>query len=238
MDDTTIVVDAPVVEPAAEPVVEPVAEPAIEEPVVEPVVEPAQEPSTEDGQGAPAVIEEPVVEPAQEPAEPQEPVVEPEAEPVVEPVAEPTPAEPAPQEPDQYAVLEAAHAELQARYDDLSAQFALLQATNEDLMTQITSLTEYRARIEDAEKDAMISKFYMLSDDDKKDIVANKAQYTVEEIEEKLSVLCFRNKVNFDLENTQNNNTGPAVTFDLSAGLGASKPAWIAAMDSIKNNKH
>lgn len=236
MDDTTIVVDAPVVEPAAEPVVDPV----IDEPAADPVAEPAQEPSTEDGQGDPAVIEEPVVEPAQEPAEPQDPVAEPAADPVVEPVAEPAPAEPAPQEPDQYAELEAAHAELQAQYDELSAQFATLQATNEDLMTQITGLTEYRARIENAEKDAMIQKFFMLSDEieEKKEIVANKANYSLEEIEEKLSVLCFRHKVNFDLENISKNNNNtevPVVTFNLNGAAGASQPAWLSAVENFKN---
>ena len=229
MDDTTIVVDAPVAEPAAEPVVEPVTEP-VAEPATEPVAEPAQEPTTDDGQGAPAVIEDPVpAEPAQEPAEPQEPVAEPAQDPVTEPVVEPV-AEPAPQEPDQYAELEAAHAELQAQYDDLSAQFTALQATNATLSEQIAGLTAYRARIEDAEKDAMISKFYMLSDDDKKDIVANKAQYSVEEIEEKLSVLCFRKQINF----TQVEDNQPAVTFNLTEP-GTTQPAWLSAVDNFKN---
>ena len=205
MDDTTIVVDAPVAEPAAEPVVEP---------ATEPVAEPATEPAAE---------------PAQEPAEPQEPVAEPAQDPVTEPVAEPV-AEPAPQEPDQYAELEAAHAELQAQYDDLSAQFTALQATNATLTEQIAGLTAYRARIEDAEKDAMISKFYMLSDDDKKDIVANKEQYTVEEIEEKLSVLCFRKQINF----TPVEENQPAVTFNLTEP-GTTQPAWLSAVDNFKN---
>lgn len=234
MDDTTIVVETPVVEPAAEPVVEPTTEPVVE-PATEPEVEPAQEPATDDGQGAPAAIEDPVpAEPAQEPAEPQDPVTEPAAEPATEPVVEPTVepvAEPAPQEPDQYAQLEAAHAELQAQYDELSAQFTALQATNESLTAQIAGLTEYRARIENAEKDAMIKKFYMLSDEDKQDIVANKAQYTVEEIEEKLSVLCFRKQVSFGKEPEQQ----PVVTFNLG-DLGASQPAWLSAVENYKKN--
>lgn len=243
MDDTTIVVETPVVEPATEPVVEPATEPVVE-PTTEPEAEPAQEPATDDGQGAPAAIEDPVpAEPAQEPAEPQDPVTEPAAEPATEPVVEPTVepvAEPAPQEPDQYAQLEAAHAELQAQYDELSAQFTALQATNESLTAQIAGLTEYRARIENAEKDAMIKKFFMLSDEleEKKEIVANKASYSLEEIEEKLSVLCFRHKVNFDLENTsKNHNTTEAsvVTFNLSGAAGASQPAWLSAVDNYKN---
>lgn len=235
MDDTTIVVDAPVVEPAAEPVVEPATKP-VAEPAAEPVAEPAQEPATDDGQGAPAVIKDPVsAEPAQEPAEPQEPEAEPAQEPAPEPAAEPAVepvAEPVPQEPDQYAELEAAHAELQAQYDELSAQFSALQVTNATLTEQIAGLTAYRARIEDAEKDAMISKFYMLSDEDKQDIVANKAQYTVEEIEEKLSVLCFRKQISF---NKADKEQPPVVTFNLSEP-GVSQPAWLSAVENYKKN--
>ena len=78
----------------------------------------------------------------------------------------------------------------------------------------------------------------MLSDDDKAEVLANKAPFTVEEIEEKLSVICFRKKVNFELEdNSKNNNKieQPAVTYNLS-NLGASKPDWLIAVDNAKNN--
>ena len=77
----------------------------------------------------------------------------------------------------------------------------------------------------------------MLSDEDKAEVVSNKAKYTVEEIEEKLSVICFRKKVNFELEdNSKNNNKTeqPAVTFNMS-NLGASKPDWLKAVDNVKH---
>jgi len=45
----------------------------------------------------------------------------------------------------------------------------------------------------------------MLSDEDKKDIVENKRNYTLEQIEEKLAVICFRKKVSFDLDSTTKN---------------------------------
>lgn len=239
MDDTTIVTEPvveytdmnepPVIEePAADPV-----EPVVEEPIAEPVVEePAAEPVIEENQPAPAATEDPA------PAEPTEPVVE---EPVVEePVVEPVVEEPQVQEPDQYALLEAAHTELQTQFSTLQTQYEELQSQFDALTIQNTELIAFRARIEDAEKDAMIQRFYMLSDEDKQDVMANKATYTVEEIEEKLSVICFRNKVNFDLENTSKNNntTEPIVTFNLSGNSGSAKPAWVAAMDSNKNNKY
>ena len=44
----------------------------------------------------------------------------------------------------------------------------------------------------------------MLSDKDKEDVVKNIDSYSLEDIENKLSVICFRNKVNFSVE--ENNN--------------------------------
>ena len=85
----------------------------------------------------------------------------------------------------------------------------------------------------------MIGKFYMLSDEDKKDIINNKANYTIEEIEEKLSVICFRKKINFDLEednDTSKTTEQPVVTFNLSNEEEAI-PAWLKAVDNVKNNK-
>ena len=52
----------------------------------------------------------------------------------------------------------------------------------------------------------MISKFCFLSDEDKKEVVENKSKYSVDEIEAKLSVICVRNKVNFDLDDSSKND--------------------------------
>lgn len=215
------VIEEPVTEPIAEPVVEPVAEPvqegtdpsfaASQEPVVEEGAEPAVEPEVE------PVVEEPVAEPVIE-----EPVVEP-AEPTVE---------------DQFAALQTVHEELQASYNALDAQYKDLQSRFTALESAHAELVEFKRQSDDAKKDEMIGKFYMLNDEDKADVVSNKSKYTVEEIEEKLSVICFRKKVNFDLENNSKNNNNveqPAVTFNVS-NVGASKPEWLLAVDLAKNN--
>ena len=222
------VVEEPVVEPAAEPAVEPVAEPidgaepsfaASEEPVVEaPVVdgEPATEP----------VVEEPAVEPETDPVP---------AEPVVEPTPEEPEAAPAPSIEEQFTALQEEHATLQAsfselesNYNDLQSRFTALEAANAELV-------EFKRQSDDAKKDEMIGKFYMLSDDDKKDVLTNKAKYSVEEIEEKLSVICFRKKIGFEVENGKPTEEQPAVTFSMS-NLGASKPDWLIAVDNKINN--
>ena len=72
----------------------------------------------------------------------------------------------------------------------------------------------------------------MLSDEDKKDVVENKAQYSLEDIEAKLSVICLRKKVNFELED---NTTDVATTFSLSEQQD-SLPAWINAVKNTQNS--
>lgn len=133
---------------------------------------------------------------------------------------------------DKYAALEAQHSELQSAYSALEEKFATLESSYNELV-------EFKRQIDDAKKEEMINSFYMLSDDDKQDVIANKSKYSVEEIEEKLSVICFRKKVNFDLEdNSKNDNKTeqPVVTFNLS-GAGSSKPAWLTAVENIQNNR-
>ena len=243
MDENLVVEPtAPVIEePAAEPVVEPAAEPAVAEPVAEPVVEPATEPvaaSEPEGEPTPEPEPAPVAEPAAEPEFAKKDEDE-------EGEGKPNEGEPAKndeedEEKKKYSALESQHAELQASYTALETELASVTEQLSALRIAHEELVQFKAKIDDAAKDAMIKKFFMLSDEleEKKEIVANKANYSLEEIEEKLSVLCFRHKVNFDLENTsKNHNTTEAsvVTFNLSGAAGASQPAWLSAVDNYKN---
>jgi hypothetical protein len=217
---------------------EPVAEPVIEEPVAEPVdnTDPSFAASQE-----PVVEDAPVVEgePAAEPVEP-EPEVEPITDP--EPVVDPDPtepeAEPAPSIEEQYTALQETLETVRAEYSALEIQYNDLQTRFSALETAHADLVEFKRQSDDAKKDEMIGRFYMLSDEDKAEVISNKANYTVEDIEEKLSVICFRKKVNFELEdNSKNNNKieQPAVTFNVSNLGTASKPDWLKAVDNAKN---
>lgn len=230
-----VVVEEPVVEFGAEPEFEPVVEPSFEsepETSTEPSFAASQEPVVED---APVVAAEPVTEPVVD-----EPVVEPVADP--EPVAEPTPVDPepapAPSIEEQFTALQQELETERAEHSALAEQYALLQSQYHTLETAHAELVEFKRQSDDAKKDEMIGKFYMLSDEDKAEVIAHKANYSVEDIEEKLSVICFRKKVNFDLENNSKNDIKieqPAMTFHMS-GLGASKPDWLIAVDNVKNN--
>jgi len=221
-----VVVEEPVVEPAAEPVVESVTEPIDG---AEPSSAASEEPVVEE---APIAVEEPVAEPVAE-----EPVAEPAVEP--EPIVEPTPIDPeptpAPSIEEQYTALQETLETVRAEYSALESQYSELQSRYTELETAHAELVEFKRQSDDAKKDEMINKFYMLSDEDKAEVISNKANYTVEDIEEKLSVICFRKKVNFDLEDSSKNNNKieqPAVTFNVS-DPGASKPEWLIAVENV-----
>ena len=175
------------------------------------------------------VTEEPVKAP-EEPvaAEPvaEEPVAaEPEA-PVVEPAVEPV----------QYNLEEIPeYVELQNKYSDLENQMKDLQLAFENLKADNATLTEFKANIEKKEKEDMIKSFYMLSDEDKKDVIDNIDTYSLNDIEAKLSILCVRNKVNFSLDDTP--TQAEPVTYDLNDAVSGvdNAPEWIKAVRAITN---
>ena len=90
--------------------------------------------------------------------------------------------------------------ELQTKYADLENRFNQLRAEKDDLEAQLAPLAEFKAIAERKEKQEMIDSFYMLSDEDKQDVIDNIDSYSVYDIESKLSIICVRNKVSFNLE--------------------------------------
>lgn len=124
--------------------------------------------------------------------------------------------------------LETDYAALQSEFSALQNKFALLEKQNEELIN-------FKNQVEDAKKDELIASFYMLSDEDKKDVIENKSKYTLDDIESKLSVICVRKKVNFNLENENEQKESPITTFKLdSADANDALPAWIKAVEAHK----
>ena len=74
----------------------------------------------------------------------------------------------------------------------------------------------------------------MLSDEDKAEVIENKANYSLDEIEAKLSVICVRKKVSFDLED-ENKEEQPITTFSLGDMGSENVPAWISACKNIQS---
>ena len=126
------------------------------------------------------------------------------------------------------------YVELSEKYSALETDYSNAQQRISDLEAQVGTLTEFKNKIDKAEKQKMIDSFYMLSDSEKADVVANIDTYSVDDIEAKLSIICVRNKVSFNLDEDKNKNQNPT-TFSLNGGLDGdeSVPAWIKAIRSV-----
>lgn len=123
--------------------------------------------------------------------------------------------------------------ELQNKYSELEKSFELLKEEKEQVDKELESLTSFKAEIDRKEKQSMIDGFYMLSDEDKKDVIDNIDTYSLDEIESKLSVICVRKKVNFNLEEEQEKTAEPT-TYSLNGGGEESfVPAWIKSLQSV-----
>lgn len=134
--------------------------------------------------------------------------------------------------------------ELKGQFDELSAKFSALEAEHNTLVAEktaldeeITSLREFKLSTEKVQKQAMIDKFYMLSDEDKQDVVSNIDTYSLDDIEAKLSVICVRNKLNLaEDQNDESGNNGAPSMFSLQGAADSDNaPAWIKRVR--ENNK-
>ena len=100
-------------------------------------------------------------------------------------------------------------------------------------------LVTFKETVDNEKKDALINSFYMLSDEDKKDVIENKSKYSLDEIEAKLSVICVRKKVNFDLEETSENKKDieeEIVTYNLNNDE-STTPAWLKALKRVRDSR-
>jgi hypothetical protein len=124
------------------------------------------------------------------------------------------------------------YVELQTKYAALETNYNSLKSEKDTLSTQVESLTQFKNQVERKDKEDMIAKFYMLSDEDKADVVANIDTYSLDKIEEKLSVICVRNKVNLSLDDDTKEPAGPTV-FNLNDGDDGATPAWVKRALSV-----
>lgn len=124
-------------------------------------------------------------------------------------------------------------AEATAKIEEMSSAFTALKAQYENLSKELESLKQYKAAIENKEKDALISEFFMLSDEDKQDVIENKDKYTLDEIKSKLAVLCFDKKVVYSKDNDFSKEVGVTVNVETT---GSTTPAWLQAVDAHKKS--
>lgn len=112
-------------------------------------------------------------------------------------------------------------AEKDAEIETLKSEIASLQEKYTLLEAEAEELRSYKASRISADKDALINKYNMLSDDDKAEIVANKDSYSYEEIESKLALLYVKKNVDFDDQEEEVPVSNEAtLTFGLSTANG------------------
>lgn len=125
---------------------------------------------------------------------------------------------------------------LQGEYAELEQNYNLLSEEKTKLEEQLSELVQFKNQVERKDKETMIESFYMLSEEDKKDVVENIDKYSLDDIEAKLSIICVRNKVNFDLDDKDKEEKGPVV-FNLNdADADESVPAWVKAAANVAKN--
>lgn len=124
-------------------------------------------------------------------------------------------------------------------YSLLETELAETKAAYADLEQKYQALVVFKEQVDNEKKDALINSFYMLSDEDKKDVIENKSKYSLDEIEAKLSVICVRKKVNFDLEDASKKDDVEEhdVVTTYTVDNQDSTPAWIAAIRNTKNSR-
>lgn len=128
------------------------------------------------------------------------------------------------------------------KFTVLEQEYNKLQASYASLKEEVEELRTFKKNIEDKEKDDLIKDFYMLSDEDKKDVIEHKSEYSLEDIKAKLAVICFEKKVNFNLDTSSENeestveeDENPVTTFDIKATEDSTVPEWVKAVESAMN---
>lgn len=118
-------------------------------------------------------------------------------------------------------------------------EFEALQNKYSEALSKIEELSAFKAEVENAKKDELISSFYMLSDEDKEDVVSNKTSYSYDEIKAKLAIICVDKKVSFTKEEESSKvEETPIMTYDVSSSESNSAPAWIAAARRAKKDNN
>ncbi len=128
-----------------------------------------------------------------------------------------------------YSALEAKYGALEAEHNDLVAKS---EARIAELETQLGELNAFKLEVEREQKKTMINEtFYMLSNEEKKDVLENIDTYSLNDIEAKLSILCVRNKVSFNKDGEEQTPAG-AYSYNISSVNmeDDSVPAWVKAV--------
>lgn len=129
----------------------------------------------------------------------------------------------------------AEYAKLKKQYEELEREYSTLKDKKGDLESEISTLREFKAEVERKNKQEMIDSFYMLTDEDKKDVIENIDAYSLNDIEAKLSIAYVRSNVDFNANNNNNcAENGPTGLFNLEVPTDTA-PDWVKAVRETAN---
>lgn len=105
---------------------------------------------------------------------------------------------------------------------------------------ELETLRAFKLGIENQQKDALIAKYHMLSDEDKAEIIEHKTDFTLDEIDAKLALLYVKKNVDFSTltgeaeEAESASEKSPVTTFSLDAAVDLEVPGIVKALRAAK----
>ena len=126
------------------------------------------------------------------------------------------------------------------KYEILQKELNNLKTEYFKLYNEYQELIKFKNQIDKQQKEKLISEFYMLSDEDKKDVIKNIDKYSLDEIKAKLAVICFDKKINFstnDVEEPSITEEGTTMTYTLENvnESSVSIPNWVKKVKENEN---
>ena len=125
--------------------------------------------------------------------------------------------------------------------EEIENQFAAVQAELEAAKAELESLREFKLGVENQQKDELIAKYHMLSDEARNEISEHKSEYTLEEIEAKLALAFVKENVDFSEVDGKKSEVeqpeDPITTFSLDAAVDTTMVSPVLqALRDAKNN--
>ena len=118
-------------------------------------------------------------------------------------------------------------------------KYSLSDEEIDAIIAERDELRAFKLGIENSRKDALIDKYYMLDDEDKADVIANKERYSLEEIEEKLALAYVRKNVDFStIDNGDNDEKNVSTTFSFDTHQEFVSPVAQALREARRNSKN
>lgn len=121
-------------------------------------------------------------------------------------------------------------------------EYDALQNEISEMREELEALRAFKLEQENAKKDALINKYFMLSDEDKADIIAHKSEYSLNEIEAKLALVYVKKNVDFSTidgkTEVEEEEESPLMTFSLDDNQSAGfVPPMVEALREAKQSR-